>query len=123
MRAWRLQRGRGHRCQGNLVNALCAWSGILQGVGLAGYTSHEIAQVQAVSAECITSDIVPVSLVSSVLLPTEGNPTRPTLASPTLFTSKPACAQGHHGLALPHCLELCVYTLRLLLCFKDATGL
>lgn len=37
----------------------------------------------------LTSDIVPVSLVSRVLLPTEGNPTRPTLASPTLLTSNP----------------------------------
>ena len=32
---------------------------------------------------------VPVSLVSSVDLPTEGKPTKPTRASPTLFTSKP----------------------------------
>ncbi len=37
-----------------------------------------------------TSDIVPVNFVKRVLLPTEGNPTNPTLASPTLFTSKPA---------------------------------
>lgn len=37
----------------------------------------------------LTSDIVPVSLVNRVLLPTEGNPTRPTLASPTLLTSNP----------------------------------
>lgn len=41
----------------------------------------------------LTSDIVPVSLVNRVLLPTEGNPTRPTRASPTLLTSNPTAAK------------------------------
>lgn len=36
-----------------------------------------------------TSEYVPVSFVSSVDFPTEGKPTKPTRASPTLFTSKP----------------------------------
>lgn len=43
--------------------------------------------------KALASEKVPVSLVSSVLLPTLGNPTKPTRASPTLFTSKPALIQ------------------------------
>ena len=38
----------------------------------------------------LTSENVPVSFVSSVLFPTDGKPTKPIRASPTLFTSKPA---------------------------------
>ena len=37
-----------------------------------------------------TSEKVPVNLFSRVDLPTEGKPTRPTLESPLLVTSKPS---------------------------------
>lgn len=36
-----------------------------------------------------TSENVPVNLFSNVDFPTEGKPTKPTLASPLLVTSKP----------------------------------
>lgn len=39
-----------------------------------------------------TSEKVPVNLFSSVDLPTEGKPTRPTLESPLFVTSKPSPA-------------------------------
>jgi len=39
-----------------------------------------------------TSENVPVNLFSRVDLPTDGKPTRPTLASPLLVTSKPSPA-------------------------------
>ena len=39
-----------------------------------------------------TSEKVPVNLFRSVDFPTEGKPTRPTLASPLFVTSKPSPA-------------------------------
>lgn len=40
----------------------------------------------------LTSEKVPVNLFNSVDFPTEGKPTRPTLASPLLVTSNPSPA-------------------------------
>ena len=49
-----------------------------------------------------TSEKVPVSLFSRVDFPTDGKPTRPTLASPTLLTSNPACAAKPQTMGM-HC--------------------
>mmetsp|Transcript_15405 Transcript_15405/g.51918 ORF Transcript_15405/g.51918 Transcript_15405/m.51918 type:complete len:247 (-) Transcript_15405:25-765(-) len=46
--------------------------------------------VSVVNSYAAASDCVPVSVVSKVDLPTDGNPTRPTRVSPTFFTSKPS---------------------------------
>ena len=40
--------------------------------------------------DTIPSECCPVNLLMSVLLPTDGNPIKPTLATPVLATSKPA---------------------------------
>jgi hypothetical protein len=45
--------------------------------------------VRVVNSISDTADRVPVSCVSSVDLPTDGNPTRPIRVSPDLLTSKP----------------------------------
>ena len=50
--------------------------------------SHKVKQTQNFD----TSEKVPVSLFKSVDFPTEGKPTKPTLASPLLVTSKPSPA-------------------------------
>jgi hypothetical protein len=46
--------------------------------------------VSVVNSYEATAEKVPVSLLRSVDLPTEGKPTSPTRASPTLLTSKPS---------------------------------
>ena len=46
--------------------------------------------VSVVNSYAATSEKVPVSLFSSVLFPTDGNPTMPTRQSPVLVTSKPS---------------------------------
>mmetsp|Transcript_13993 Transcript_13993/g.41798 ORF Transcript_13993/g.41798 Transcript_13993/m.41798 type:complete len:282 (-) Transcript_13993:151-996(-) len=45
--------------------------------------------VSVVNSYAAASDLVPVKVVNSVDLPTEGKPTRPTRVSPTFLTSKP----------------------------------
>lgn len=47
-------------------------------------------QVSVVNSYAATFENVPVNLVNSVDLPTEGKPIIPTLASPLLETSKPS---------------------------------
>lgn len=46
--------------------------------------------VSVVNSYEAASDCVPVSFVSSVDFPTDGNPINPTRASPDLDTSKPS---------------------------------
>ena len=65
-------------------------------------TLHALKSVMIPNQRLPTSDMVPVSFVKRVLLPTEGNPTKPTLASPTLFTSKPAAMSSVQGVSEPH---------------------
>lgn len=45
--------------------------------------------VRVVNSYAATSEYTPAKLLRSVDFPTDGNPTKPTLASPVFATSKP----------------------------------
>lgn len=45
--------------------------------------------VRVVNSYAATSEYTPARLLSSVDFPTDGKPTKPTLASPVFATSKP----------------------------------
>jgi hypothetical protein len=53
---------------------------------------EERMEIYELREKKLTSEKVPVNLFKSVDFPTEGKPTRPTLASPLLVTSNPSPA-------------------------------
>ena len=82
-------------CTGTFFNGLQSVAGIVHDFALTDDHSKK-------DHGKLTSEKVPVSLFSKVDFPTDGKPTRPTLASPTLLTSNPACA------ANPQCERACM---------------